>query len=68
MLLKILAMVPGHTTTINATVQADYEIYQTTENPMNTTTVPIWSTTVPIWSTTVPIPRGCPLDYDWCYG
>jgi hypothetical protein len=61
MLLKILAMVPGHTTTINATVQADYEINQTTENPMNTTTVPIWSTTVPI-------PRGCPLDYDWCYG
>ena len=61
MLFKILAMVPGHTTTINATIQADYEINQTTDNPINTTTVPIWSTTVPI-------PRGCPLDYDWCYG
>ena len=53
-------MVPGHTTTMNAPIQADYEIYQTTENPMNTT--------IPIWSTTPPIPRGCPLDYDWCYG
>ena len=53
-------MEPGSTTPPNVTIQANYEVQQTTESTIN-------STTIPIWTTTFPIPRGCPLEYDWCF-